>query len=328
MNNKTFLGVDIGATKTIFILVKINGAKYQPKAGEPRAYKIIESLKVITPRKEAEILKMIEENYLKLAKKYQPKADKPRAYKIGGIGIGFAGPVDFERGAAIMGPNLKTGKIEFKKILERRLPLSLKLRRTRKIPVAVDNDAKCFALAESIFGAAKGYKNIVGLTIGTGIGGGIIIDGKIYRGATGSAGEFGHNTGYDKKDKKYEWEQISSGKGLERVYENLSGKKINSFEIVRLAKSKDSKALETIEIISENLGIGLANILEIFNPEIIVLGGGLAEVDLIVKKAKEYAKKKVFLPSLAKTPIVVSNLGQNAVALGAAWMASGVIKTR
>lgn len=301
MNNKTFLGVDIGATKTIFLLADISGAKYQSKAGEPRVYKILESVKIATPKKEAEILKMVEENYKRSAEKY----------KISGIGIGFCGPVDFERGRALAGPNLKTGKIEFKKILERKL----------KVPVAVDNDARCFALAESVFGAARGRKNIVGLTVGTGIGGGIIIDGKIYRGARGSAGEFGHNIGYDKKDKKYEWEDACSGKGLERVYENLSGKKLNSFEIVRLAKSKDLKTLEAIEIISENLGIGLANILEIFNPDIIVLGGGLAEADLIIDKAKEYAKKKVFLPSLAKTQVVVSKLGQNAVALGAAWMA-------
>lgn len=318
MNKKTFLGADIGATKTIFLVVRFGGGKF----------KILEMARCSTPRKEAEILKMVEENFKGLAKKYQPKdcaqgaslpagrrgasgGDESRAYEIAGIGIGFAGPVDFKRGAALAGPNLKTGKIEFKKYLSKKL----------RIPVTVDNDAKCFVLAESIFGAAKGYKNIIGLTIGTGIGGGIIIDGKIYRGATGSAGEFGHNTGYDKKEKKYEWEQTGSGRGLEMIYENLSGKKLNSFEIVELVRNKDLKALEAIETISENLGIGLANILEIFNPEIIVLGGGLAEVDVIMNKAKEYMKKKVFLPSLAKTPVVVSKLGQNAAALGAAYLA-------
>lgn len=301
MFQNIYLGIDIGATKTIFLAVRFGGGRFQPKAGEPRAHKILEMARCSTPRKEAEILKMVEENFKGLAEKYE----------IAGLGIGFAGPVDFKRGAAITGPNLKTGKIEFKKILGKKL----------KIPVMVENDAKCFVLAESVFGAAKEYKNIVGLTIGTGIGGGIIIDGKIYRGAAGSTGEFGHNTGYDKKEKKYEWEQASSGKGLERVYENLSGKKSNSFEIVELAKRKDARALKAIKTTAENLGIGFANIIEILNPEIIVLGGGLAEVNLIVNKAKQYAKKKVFLPSLAKTPIVVSILGQSAVALGAAWMA-------
>lgn len=293
-----FLGVDIGATKTIFLLAEISGAKY----------KILESVKIATPRKEAEILEMIEENYFKLAENY----------KTGGIGIGFAGPVDFKRGAAIMGPNLKTGKIEFRKVLEKKL----------KVSVAVDNDARCFALAESLFGAAKGYKNIVGLTIGTGIGGGIIIDGKIYRGATGSAGEFGHTEILKSK----ELEEAASGSGLVNVYKKISGsprfaggeagKKISSFKIVALAGKKNKKALEAVNFCAESLGAGITDIIESYNPEIIVLGGGLSEVGLIISKAKEYAKKKVFLPSLAKTPIVVSKLGQNAVALGAAWMAS------
>ncbi len=287
-----FLGADIGATKTIFLLAEISGAKY----------KILESAKIATPRKEKEILKMAEENYKSLAKKYS----------IAGIGISFAGPVDFERGRALLGPNLKTGKIEFKKILEKRL----------KIPVAADNDAKCFVLAESAFGAAKGYKNVIGLTIGTGIGGGIIIDGKLYRGATGSAGEFGHtNAGLQS-----EMESMCSGRGISKIYKHFTGKKENSFEIVKLAQQNNSFALKALEISAKNLGVGIANIIELLNPDIIVLGGGLAEVDLIVKKAKEYAKKKVFLPSLAKTPIAVSKLGQNAAALGAAWMASRAIK--
>lgn len=292
MKQNIYLGIDIGATKTIFLLVEFSEG----------SYKILENIKVETPRKEEEILKMVEENFNQLVEKYQPKADK-----ISAIGIGFAGPVDFERGRALMGPNLKTGKIEFKKVLEKKLG----------IPVAVDNDAKCFVLAESVFGAAKNYKNIVGLMIGTGIGGGIIIDGKIYRGATGSAGEFGHTDIFKSK----ELEGTASGLGLVRVYNKISGKKITSFEIVDLAKKKDKKALEAVNFVAESLSSGIANIVESFNPEIVVLGGGLAEVDLIINKAREGVKKNLFLPSLAKTPIVVSKLGQSAVALGAARIA-------
>lgn len=297
MKQNIYLGIDIGATKTIFLLVEFYGAKY----------KIIKSIKIPTlastnirlggPRKEKEILKMIEENFKSLAENC----------KIKGVGIGFAGPVDSEKGVAIKGPNLKTGRIEFKKILEKKL----------KLPIVVDNDARCFTLAESVFGAAKGRKNVVGLTIGTGIGGGIIIDGKIYRGASGSAGEFGHAN----IDKNKEFENIASGSGLANIYKKIAGKKMDSFQIVELAKKKNKAALQAVEMVAENLGVGMANIIETFNPEIIVLGGGLAEVDLIVNKAREYAKKKVFLPFLAKTPIVVSKLGQNAVALGAARMA-------
>lgn len=287
-----YLGIDIGATKTIFLLAEINGAEY----------KILKSIKIATPKKEKEILKMVEDNFKILSS----------VGAISAVGIGFAGPVDFKRGVAIEGPNLKTGKIEFKKVLEKKL----------KVPVAVDNDARCFILAENIFGAAKGKKNIIGLTIGTGIGGGIIIDGKMYRGATGSAGEFGHtNAGVQS-----ELESMSSGKGIGKIYKHLTGNEKNSFEIVKLTEQNDEFALKAIEISAKNFGIGIANIIELLNPDIIVLGGGLSEVSVVISKAKEYAKKKVFLPSLAKTLIVVSKLGQNAVALGAAWMAKEAAK--
>ncbi len=298
MTKNIYLGIDIGATKTIFLVVEFSNGKYQPKAGEPRAHKILENIRVSTPKKESEILKMVEKGFKILSVDY----------KISAVGIGFAGPVDFERGRAIMGPNLETGKIEFKKALEKKL----------KVPVAVENDARCFVMAESVFGAAKGRKNVVGLTIGTGVGGGVIIDGKIYRGAKGSAGEFGHTDILKSK----ELEAVASGSGLVNVYKKISGKKISSYEVIDLAMKKNKKALEAVNTAAESLGSGIANIIESYNPEIIVLGGGLSEVDLIIAKAKVYARKKVFLLSLAKTPIVVSKLGQNAVALGAAWMAN------
>ncbi|MBU4338207.1 ROK family protein [Patescibacteria group bacterium] len=289
--NNIFLGVDIGATKTIFLLAEISGAKY----------KILESAKIATPRKEKEILKMVEENYKSLAEKYS----------IAGIGIGFCGPVDFKKGIAIKGPRLGTGKIDFK----------AKLKKKMKVFVKVDNDVRCFLFAESAFGKAQGKKNAVFLTLGTGIGGGIMINGEIYRGAANFAGEFGHML-MGEISKEEEFELVSSGTGLSNVYKKITGKILDSFQIVDLSRKKDFSALAAIDFASKTLGIVLANIIQSFNPEIIVLGGGLSEVDLIIDKAKEYAKKKVLLPSLAKTPIVVSKLGQNAVALGAAWMAN------
>lgn len=286
-NSSAYLGIDIGATKTIFLAVEFRNGKY----------KILESSKCPTLRKERKILKMVSENFKSLAEKH----------KIVGIGIGFAGPVDFKRGAAIAGPNLKTGKIEFKKVLSKKL----------QIPIAVENDVKCFLLAESAFGAAKRYKNVVGLTLGTGIGGAIMIDGKIYRGRNNFAGEIGHT----EIGRDVEMEITASGRGLSKIYMALTGKRKNSFEIIALARKRNIKALEASERVSKILGLGIASLIELLNPEIIVLGGGLAEVDLIVKKAKKYAKKKVFLPSLAKTPIVKFKLGESAVALGAALLA-------
>lgn len=291
-----YLGVDIGATKTIFLLVKIDGVKY----------KILENIKVATPKKEKEILKMVEDNYFKLAEKYQPKADKPRAYKIKGVGIGFAGPVDFKRGIAIKGPRLGTGKIYFKKVLEAKL----------KIKVVVDNDVKCFLFAESVFGKARNYKNFVALTIGTGIGGAVSIGGKLYRGINNFAGEFGHT--FITEDRKFE--ELASGTGLTNVYRDIEDKDLDSYTIVDLARRKDFVALKAIDKLSEFLGTGIVNILLSFDPEIIILGGGMAEVGIIINKAKQYVKKKIVISSLTKTPIEVSKLGQLAVALGAAWI--------
>jgi len=289
MKKNIYLGIDIGATKTIFLLAEINGAKY----------KILESVKIATPKKETEIFKMIEGNYRKLGGEH----------KISGIGIGFAGPVDFKKGIAIKGPRLGTGKINFKAKLEKKL----------KIPVKVDNDVKCFIFAESAFGKASGKKNAVFLTLGTGIGGGIMINGEIYRGAQNFAGEFGHMW-MGEIGKEEEFELVSSGTGLSNVYKKITGKVLDSFQIVDLARKKDFSALMAIDTVSKILGVALANIIQSFNPEMIILGGGLSEANLIIDKASEYAKKKVFLPSLARTPIKVSKLGQSAIALGAAQM--------
>lgn len=282
-----YLGIDIGATKTLFLAVRFSG----------KSFKILESARCETPHGEKQILGMVEASYKRFAEKY----------KIAGIGIGFAGPVDYKKGAALFGPNLKTKKIEFKKKLEKAL----------KIPVKADNDVKCFLLAESAFGAAKGFKNAVGITIGTGVGGAIMIDGKLYRGANNLAGEVGHT----EIGLSIEMEVTASGSGLSKVYRELTGKKISSFEIIELAKKKNPAALEAIDKVSQILGLGLASLIEIFDPEILVIGGGMSKVGMIVNKAKQFARKKIFAPQIAKTPIAVSKLGQVSVALGAAWMA-------
>lgn len=285
----TYLGVDIGATKTLFLVVRFSA----------RGFEILESARCETPHDEKRILSVVEDSYRGFGEEY----------KISAVGIGFGGPVDHERGAALFGPNLKTKKIEFKKTLEKRL----------RVKVAIDNDAKCFVLAESAFGLAKGFKNIIGVTVGTGIGGAIMIDGKLYRGVNNLAGEFGHTL-----LRGEEFEIEGSGTGLSRIYERLTGKKSDGFHIVNLAKTGDIKAKEAIDIVSNNLGVLLTNIIDTFNPEIVVLGGGMSKVGMFVNKAKGYARKKIFAPMIAKTPILVSKLSQTGVALGAAYAASGM----
>ena len=280
-----YLGVDIGATKTLFLVVKFSA----------RGFKVLESMRCETPHNAKRILAMIEDNYRVFNGKH----------KIEAIGIGFAGPVDYKKDIAWFGPNLKIGKIEFKK----------NLRRSLKLQVEIDNDAKCSLLAESAFGPAKGFKNVVGVVIGTGLGSAIIADGKLYRGADNFAGEIGHAFINGR-----EFEESVSGTGLSRVYEKLTGKKADGYHVVNSAKTGDAKAMKAIDLVAEDMGILLANIIQIFNPEMIVLGGGMSKVGMLVNKAKGHARKKIFVSSAIKTPIVASKLGQTAVALGAAWM--------
>lgn len=290
MKKNIFLGIDIGATKTFFLVVKF------PKSG----FEILESMRCETPHGEKQILDFIKYNYKSLAERHE----------IEGIGIGFAGPVDYKKDVALFGPNMKTKKIEFKKDLKKDL----------KIPIEVDNDAKCFILAESAFGLAKGFKDVVAIVVGTGIGGAVIAAGNLYRGASNFAGEFGHTLIGEEG-----FEAAGSGSGLSRVYKGLTGKKLDSYKIVDLAKKGDTKAKKAVDANAKKLGILLANVINIFNPELIVLGGGMSKVGIIVNKAKGYARKKIFVPSLIKTPIVVSKLEPAAVALGAAWMVKNSI---
>ena len=213
--------------------------------------------------------------------------------------------------------------VSLKNILEKRLGL----------PVMLDNDAHCFVLGEAKFGAAKNYQHIVGLTLGTGVGGGIIIDGKLYRGANNTAGEFSFTIVRTNKDlevlikgekdtcKKtgcYHLGDWVAGIGIEKLYKKLTGENLNCTEIKKKALKKEKAALKIINLSAESLGIKLANIINSLNPEIIVIGGGLSKMDILWKPMIQEAKKRVFFAPLKKTKIVRSRLLEKANLLGAA----------
>ncbi|MCR4275705.1 MAG: ROK family protein [Candidatus Wolfebacteria bacterium] len=163
-----------------------------------------------------------------------------------------------------------------------------------KIPVKFDNDSRCFLRAEAKLGAGCGYKNIVGLTIGTGIGGGIIIDGKMYQGKTNSAGEFGHTIFQEEKRN-----------GKEKSFEELGGKKA-------FFKFGDR---------SKIVGTGVANLINTIDPDIVILGGGgINNGSLKMDVIKRVAKKYIMSPLAKKTPIVKGKLGDKAQVIGAALL--------
>jgi glucokinase len=228
--------------------------------------------------------------------------------QISCIGIGVPGPILYEKGIVIEPPNLPGWKrVNLKKILEKEF----------KVTVHVDNDANCAALAEAYFGAGKRARHFIYITISTGIGGGIVIDRKIYRGATGSAGEFGHmiidSKGYTCGCGNVGcFEALGSGTAIKK----RAGMDAISVELA--ARQGDKKALKVIEKTAHYLAIGIANLVNIFNPELVILGGGVSQMRelLLTPIRKEFKKYALTLPAKS-VKIVRAKLRTEAGVLGA-----------
>lgn len=228
--------------------------------------------------------------------------------KISSIGIGIPGSC--KNGKIIICPNLKCmNETEIKKIMEKRF-------RTK---VFVDKDANCFAFGEA---ALRKSKNLLGITIGTGLGGGIIIDGKIYHGL-GSSGEIGHLTMVTEGKKCHCgssgcMEQYVSGSAIEDGSERIYGERIKPDALANLARRGDAKAQQIFEQFGKNLGICLADLNYVLNPEIIVLGGGVSNCsDIFMAHAMDEMRKRSFI----EIPKILTS--SNDGCYGAALLAAG-----
>lgn len=292
---KYIIGVDIGATKI--------------SAGLVYGHTVA---KVITIPTESHLnTSRIVQNIIKAVAVF----DNP---KIHSIGLAAAGAIDSKKGVVLSSSNMPPS---FKNV-----PLAKIIKKKFRKPVFLENDAQCFTLAESLYGAGKNKKIVVGLTLGTGIGGGLVIEKIIYRGDSGLAGEFGHMTvaenGYRCSCSKLgHLEAYASGKGMVRLYNTLSGKTLDTYTIEILAKKGEKHALRLFHIMSHALGIGLANIVNTLNPSIIVLGGGLVNVPLLWRPALRIARKEILFAPSKKTKIVPSQLREKANIIGAAIIA-------
>lgn len=249
--------------------------------------------------------------------------------ELAGIGLAVAGTIDYKQGVVVQSPNLPFSNLRIKSIVESKFGL----------PVFVDNDGNLAALGEKYYGVAREAQNIIGLTLGTGIGAGIIIDGCLYRGATGSAAEIGHMviqaTGPQCTCGSYGcFEEMASGRALlraakERIKNDkeslvlkLSGGRIEDITgpmITKAAQKGDRMAIDSFNEVGFWLGIGINNIINIFNPELVVLGGGMAEAgDLVLKPAREVVAERTLHPNKEDAEIVLADLGNQAGILGAA----------
>lgn len=201
-------------------------------------------------------------------------------------------------------------------------PLREDLEHNLNKKISIENDANCFAIAEATLGIAKNNSFVFGVIMGTGVGGGIVIDGKIHHGRTNIAGEWGHHTLHPNGKncycgKKGCVEAYISGPALERQWEKMTGKNQRLSEIVNC--SNDIKFLQWKQEFLENFGTALANVIDVIDPDVIVIGGGLSNIDFLYSEGTQNVHNKVF-SDLVDTPILKNSLGDSAGVFGAALL--------
>ena len=197
-------------------------------------------------------------------------------------------------------------------------PLKEDLEEALNQKIVMENDANCFALAEAILGSAKDYDVVFGVIMGTGVGGGIVINKKIHKGRTNIAGEWGHHTLHPNGNACYCGkhgcvETYISGPALEKKWTEISGHKKSLSEILH---SDDSKLPGWKKEFLDNFGTGLANVIDILDPDVIVLGGGVSNVQFLYDEGVKSVHDKVF-SDLVETPIIKNKLGDSAGVYGA-----------
>ena len=202
-------------------------------------------------------------------------------------------------------------------------PIQKDMEKELGIPVVMENDANCFALAEATIGAAKKYNVVFGVILGTGCGGGITMLRNIHRGANRIAGEWGHHCLIPNGRECYCGnkgctEAYISGTALEKEWFELSGERSRVTDIIDSGNYKNHP--EWKENFLKNFGRGLANVIDILDPHVIVIGGGLSRIDFLYTEGRESVYKETF-SKIVRTPILKNKLGDSAGVFGAAMLA-------
>lgn len=246
-----------------------------------------------------------------------------------GIGIGVCSLIDQRSGEAASSVNVPIHGV----------PLRDRVRERFGLPTGIENDANAAALAEHVFGAGRGSRHMVMLTLGTGIGGGLILNGELYRGAYGAAAELGHIT-IDLDGPPCQGfcpgighlEGLASGtaagtlaaeSAAERPESALGraaaeGREPDAKLVVELAREGDEEARAVLAEVGRRLGFGIANYVNIFNPELVVLGGGFARAaELIVESALDVVRERALEPSRSTVRLALAILGVEAGLIGA-----------
>ena len=315
--SRYIVGVDLGGTNLVIGAMSADGVSQYAMHSIPTRADLGADAVV------ARIVALIEQ----VIAETQAETGAKRA-DFAGIGIGSPGPLDRERGLVIFTPNLGW----------RDYPLRDRVQDGVRLTATLDNDANCATLGEWWIGAAKGARHVVGLTLGTGIGGGLILDGKLYHGASDVAGELGHSS-IDSTGRRCGCgnygclEAYASGPAIaDRAREALAGGEssimpslvendltlLTAASVYEAARRDDELALHVVRETARFLGTGIANLLNIFNPEVVVLAGGVTQAgDALFDPLRAEVRRRAFKPAVDACRIVPGALEGKAGVVGA-----------
>ena len=296
MEQSRVIGVDVGGTKILAAVVSRDGS-LGARLERPSDHSSQDALL-------AELDSLVAELH-----RAEPEA----------VALGFGVPsrIDQRSGHALKSVNIPLEGVDLRD----------RMREQHGLPVALDNDANAAAIAEWQVGAARGARNVVMLTLGTGVGGGLILDGRPYRGATGSGAELGHIVlepggppcgcgGHG------HLESFAAGPAADRVARSLYGDGSDAHELVRRGRDGEPEAVEALAGIGRYLGAGIATFVNVFEPELVVVGGGFGDAgELLLGPAREVVAVEGLEPARDNVRIVKAELGIEAGVIGAGMVA-------
>ena len=293
MENKYRLGIDLGGTKIEGIVLGFNGETL-----------FNERIDTEQEKGYRHILNNIQKMYNRMVVEIK---GEPHTF-----GIGTPGAISHNTGL------LKNSNT----VCMNGQPLKEDLEALLQHPIGIQNDANCFAVAEALMGAGKGKKMVFGVIMGTGCGGGLVLDGEVWTGSQRIGGEWGHMSIDPNGPMCYCGnrgctETFISGGGAERLYKSTYGEELKLDKIVANYRLGEAKATEFMKQFFVNFGRAISNLITILDPDIIVLGGGASKVDEIYTEGIEQVRNFVFSDSL-DTPIVRYQLSDSAGVIGAA----------
>jgi glucokinase len=290
------IGVDVGGTKILAGLVDRDG-------------RIERSVERPTPKSSQE----------DLLAEIDGAVEKLLNSEVAAVGFGLCSTIDQRQGRAVSSVNVPLADLNVRERMAERF----------SVPVGIDNDANAAAIAEWRIGAGRGTNDMVMLTLGTGVGGGLILGGKPYRGAVGAGGELGHVV-LDYHGPSCQgtcpghghFETLAGGLAGDAAAHELYGPGADARDLVSRGLEGDGPARTALAEIGRRLGAGIASLVNIFNPEVVVVGGGFASGagELLLEPAREFVRREALPPARDLVRIVPAALGPDAGMVGAAFV--------